>query len=133
MPVAEQAHRLDLLTRSTVRLFQLDAELPTVLVATGGKPLARASGRDLASASELALVRATTAVQCAPQPGTAPPPPDRVPEPVGTAAALDGHLLTTEDAVKLLAARGLRLGAVELDGEPALLTATPHLVRVVEL
>ncbi|GAA1455968.1 hypothetical protein NE857_07315 [Nocardiopsis exhalans] len=131
--VAEQAHRLDLLTRSTVRLFRLDAELPTVLVATGGQPLARASGKDLASAAELALVRATTAVQCAPEPGTAPPPPDGVPEPVGTAASLAGHLLTTEGAVKLLAARGLRLGAVELDGEPALRTATPHLVRVVEL
>ncbi|QVJ00988.1 hypothetical protein KGD82_22120 [Nocardiopsis eucommiae] len=131
--VGEQLNRLELLVGSSARLFQLDAELPTVLVATDSEPLARASGRDLASAASSAVIRATTSAQCGQDPVTMPPRPDRVPEPEGSAAPLTGHLLTSEDAVKLLAARGHRLGVVELDGEPALRTATPHLLRVVEL
>lgn len=131
--VGEQLHRLELLARSSVRLFQLDAELPTVLVASDSGPLARASGQDLASAASSAVIRATTSVQCGEDPVTLPPRPDRVPEPEGSAAPLTGHTLTSEDAVKLVAARGHRLGIVELDGEPVLRTATPHLVRVVEL
>ncbi|PWV52816.1 NAD(P)-dependent oxidoreductase [Nocardiopsis sp. L17-MgMaSL7] len=132
-PVGEQLRRLELLAQSGVRLFQLDAELPTVLAASDAGALTRASGPDLASAASLAVIRATTAVQCGENPVTTPPRPERVPEPEGSAAPLTGHLLTSEGAVKLLAARGHRLGVVELDGEPALRTATPHLVRVVEL
>ncbi|MEU3016339.1 NAD(P)-dependent oxidoreductase [Nocardiopsis sp. NPDC007018] len=131
--VGDQVHRLELLTKSEIRLFQLDSELPTVLAATDEGPLARASGRDLESAASLAVLRATTTAQCGADPVTTPPPPERVPEPDGAAAALTGSALTAQDAVKLLAARGTRLGVVELDGEPVLRTATPHLVRVVEL
>ncbi len=131
--VAGQLHRLEALVGEPVHLFQVDAELPTVLVGTGTEPLARAAGLDTTGALSLALSRATTVAQCGRDASTAPTRPERVPAPEGSAVPLTGHLLSLEGLVKLLASRGRRLGVVELDGEPVLRTATPHLVRVVEL
>ncbi|AFR10814.1 hypothetical protein B005_3086 [Nocardiopsis alba ATCC BAA-2165] len=125
--------RLESLTRETVRAFRLDPELPTVLVVAGEEPLARACGLDTAGALATALERATLVAQCGHDPITMPPMPETVPEPEGSTDTSTGPVLTTEDAVKLLASRGTRLGVVELDGEPILRTATPYLIRVVEL
>lgn len=131
--LGEQVRRLESLTRETVRAFRLDAELPTVLVVAGEEPLARACGLDTAGALATALERATLVAQCGHDPITMPPMPETVPEPEGSTDTSTGPVLTTEDAVKLLASRGTRLGVVELDGEPILRTATPYLIRVVEL
>ncbi|MBR8740359.1 hypothetical protein [Nocardiopsis sp. MG754419] len=131
--VGGQLHRLTLLAGEPVRMFRIDADLPTVLVAVGERPLARAAGLDLASAMGLALQRATIVEQCGQDTLTMAPVPESVPEPDGSAAPVTGHLLTVDDVIKLLASRGLRLGLVELDGDPVLRSATPYLFRVVEL